>query len=555
MSRLRLLLPQKSEPKHSQLDDRKHVGRSRGWFRVRGKNSTSNSPGNTSPIFGRQGSLNPSAAKRICLSRMPTIVEHDEIQEMTIWPSHLGPLDRYDGVAGDTEDLGEDARTRKSSTSSQSSSFSDSADSTDSTLTCATSLSDYDSAECLPRIDNSTVDDDEITIKGFNLARDEAFFDNNADSDSNASIITTIFSTTPCGSQTPSVFVGNSPSEVDSDSDSGDDVGPHPGERWFPPSPGTEISNLPGSFTQRQHRLRDAESLIDESALKQLDGMMQAERFIRKFLEHAFNEQHSEIRITCGLTIEQVYQLGYLERDEGIRECLRLFRAPFIFEEVATALWGRLEYLSQFDNLPLELMISRETITGIERDRRSQRNTPSPDRKKSKTKRAAIRRGLRAALKRSSRSPTRRRVCVYCGTGDHAICSIPGLHPDDYTRCRTSRQRLGSIFKPTPSPIASAPGSPKLPASEPSPKGASPSFFETLRGRRMSRQDDQKFWRREAALSKQLGKAKETTRRSNEMKRSRELRRESWAGKSTVKSSLFSEFLGTSDWDRHRGSF
>ena len=102
--------------------------------------------------------------------------------------------------------------------------------------------------------------------------------------------------------------------------------------------------------TRRQHQ----EDLALQARMARLAAeqqhrelIWQADDYIKAFLREQWDEHFSSIVIECPLTIDELYELGDLPRQEGTNQCRRLVRVPVINEKVGISLWERLREEAQ----------------------------------------------------------------------------------------------------------------------------------------------------------------------------------------------------------------
>lgn len=544
MSLFLFRLPPKRGPEEQKLEDQ-HIDLPRFWPRVRRWPTPSERPGDTLP-----------AVNRLCPSRMPAIAEDNGV-DMASTPqiSHCSPMDRYEDVNSGADRLNADISPRKSSTSSQGSAstyLSNFSHSTDSALTSASSVSDCGAASLHISFDGTRApDDDSITVTEFDLAQNSTSSGSRPVISSNASVVTPALAATPrCAQdfavstsyslgarnvtlesncdreQSTAPFTSSRPREQtislpaskhtasEQDCELDDDIGPHPGTRWHPPS-GPESRYLHPDILQRHEDLRRWESLINEADLKRADEMMQAQNFIRSFIQDFYHQHAGNIKVTCSLTMGELYRVSQLQEDEGVRHCGKLIQVPVIFEEVSLALWRHMVCSPELQAAGAEMERDREKETDL----------------------AGIRRRF-GAWARSLKSPEPIGHCALCGFGYHDICSIPGLRPkeDNSRRPSGNSSIFGSIFRSAPhSPSVTS--SPKSSRRRSSAKVTPPSAFEFLR-KTMSKQEDI-ICKPDAMLLKKMTKSTEKTRSS------------SWAVGVRRASGIFANV----EWKRERPSF
>ncbi|KAK4453951.1 hypothetical protein QBC34DRAFT_421569 [Podospora aff. communis PSN243] len=73
------------------------------------------------------------------------------------------------------------------------------------------------------------------------------------------------------------------------------------------------------------------------------EGVHEACCWLESFVKARWGQHWEYITIDCALTLDELRQLGHLDRSEGWNACRRLVRIPVLNDEIALALWTRLK--------------------------------------------------------------------------------------------------------------------------------------------------------------------------------------------------------------------
>ncbi|KAI1485194.1 hypothetical protein F5X96DRAFT_661072 [Biscogniauxia mediterranea] len=94
-----------------------------------------------------------------------------------------------------------------------------------------------------------------------------------------------------------------------------------------------------------------AEQLARECEFRRCRSIRAGVDFLRDFLDCHFEEHLSQIRITCGLTLEEIKMIGNEEDKKwGVRQCRRLFNAPVLSDQIGYLLWCELRQGDALDH-------------------------------------------------------------------------------------------------------------------------------------------------------------------------------------------------------------
>jgi hypothetical protein len=72
-------------------------------------------------------------------------------------------------------------------------------------------------------------------------------------------------------------------------------------------------------------------------------GVQEARCWLERFVKARWGQHWEYVTIDCDLTLEELEQLGHLDRPEGWKACRRLVRVPVLNDEIALAMWTWLE--------------------------------------------------------------------------------------------------------------------------------------------------------------------------------------------------------------------
>ncbi|KAI1636813.1 hypothetical protein F4809DRAFT_607269 [Biscogniauxia mediterranea] len=128
-----------------------------------------------------------------------------------------------------------------------------------------------------------------------------------------------------------------------------------------------------------------AEQLARECEFRRCRSIRAGVDFLRDFLSCHFEEHLNQIRITCGLTLEQIKMIGN-EKDKkwGVRQCRRLFNAPVLSDQIGYLLWCELR---QGDALDHKHEKHENSESEIEEEGQFTRIMEAPERQESEMER------------------------------------------------------------------------------------------------------------------------------------------------------------------------
>ncbi|KAJ0150919.1 hypothetical protein CTA2_389, partial [Colletotrichum tanaceti] len=95
---------------------------------------------------------------------------------------------------------------------------------------------------------------------------------------------------------------------------------------------------------QRGGEQKAKEEAASPTTTQRQRSVAEACRFLRQFIETRWEDQlHAGyIKIQCDLTMDEMWELGRLDKADGSRECRRLVSAPVIHDAIGYALWTEL---------------------------------------------------------------------------------------------------------------------------------------------------------------------------------------------------------------------
>lgn len=91
-----------------------------------------------------------------------------------------------------------------------------------------------------------------------------------------------------------------------------------------------------------ENREAEAEADAPTVAQQRLFAVLDAQDYLRAFVEEGWPQHAACITVDCGAALDEVRAIGLLPREAGVLACRRLVRAPVINEEIGIALWERL---------------------------------------------------------------------------------------------------------------------------------------------------------------------------------------------------------------------
>lgn len=172
------------------------------------------------------------------------------------------------------------------------------------------------------------------------------------------------------------------------------------------------------------------------------ESRLKAREFVAEFVSERWGQHWNMISIVGGPTEAELLGFGRLPRNEGIRACCRLVRAPVIFEDIAVGLWERLsvdaakeekggESHPSHTNTASSQTTNQQTSQAIPKGRYVTNNA----RKTSDTPTAELE-------YTPEKEPRKALRCVLCSGCDELACHIPeeiarlsrvGMGDDDQT--------------------------------------------------------------------------------------------------------------------------
>ncbi|KAK0629154.1 hypothetical protein B0T17DRAFT_178879 [Bombardia bombarda] len=147
------------------------------------------------------------------------------------------------------------------------------------------------------------------------------------------------------------------------------------------------------------------------------DSIYHSQEFVREFVKVGWGDHLDSIVLTCTLTLDEMLQIGHLDRSEGTRACLRLVRVPVINDEISSALYIILTEIAR-PHIPVSINNSPEDILREIREQMKDEIKMLKDYKKQQKLQEK-------QEKKQSSTTLPQPVCVFCHDHSEEICHIP----------------------------------------------------------------------------------------------------------------------------------